>query len=73
MNIKRKSDGTVLEFDFYTTGRGEWGYALIAVNGSPTSGFVVDPDYARERYARKAARAEVEAIVWSGDYGWHVV
>jgi hypothetical protein len=70
MKITRKSDGKVFEVDIYQFARGEWGYALLDVDGEPAGGTYSDPDYRNERECRAAARRFVEAAYRHPLVGW---
>lgn len=72
MKVKRKSDGTVFDFDFVTYGRGEWGINLVAVNGDLVRPNPGDPDHSTEREARKVARGMVEQYTYVPNLGWCV-
>lgn len=72
MKVKRKSDGTVFDFDFVSYGRGEWGINLLEVNGDLVRLNPGDPDHSTEREARKAAREMVDLLTYTKDFGWCV-
>lgn len=73
MKVKRKSDGTVFEFEFMSYGRGEWGINLLSVNNENIRVHPGDPDYNTEAEARKAAREMVEYLVYEKPYGWVIM